>query len=304
MIDLLTFDQLRVLTAVAETGSFSAAGRKLSRAQSAVSYAIANLEGVLGIELFDRSGWRPRLTDAGRALVADAVVVLEATDALKARAKGLGEGLEAEISMVFDIMFPTRDLVSLVAEFQRTFPSVSLSLRVEALGGVPDLVLSGACGLGVQGSLPDIPAGLEFIPLPKSVTVEPVAAPDYPLARHSAPIPKDLLDAHPQIVLTDRSQRTEGRNFAVLSQRQVRTADLGAKQALLRGGLGWGFMPRETVEDDIASGRLAVLNLAHRPADTHSMALSLIYRRDTPPGPAGRWITDHLIQGMGPASQR
>jgi DNA-binding transcriptional LysR family regulator len=55
----VTFDQLAVFMAIVETGSFSGAARKLSRAQSAVSYAIANLERLLEIELFDRTGRKP-----------------------------------------------------------------------------------------------------------------------------------------------------------------------------------------------------------------------------------------------------
>ena len=51
-----TLDQLQVLVAVADAGSFSAAGRKLNRAQSVVSYAIGNLETQLGLKLFEREG--------------------------------------------------------------------------------------------------------------------------------------------------------------------------------------------------------------------------------------------------------
>ena len=72
MIDPLTLDQMRVLVAVAETGSFSAAARKLGRVQSAISQAIQTLEATLGLSLFDRSGKTPQLTDPGRALVGDA----------------------------------------------------------------------------------------------------------------------------------------------------------------------------------------------------------------------------------------
>lgn len=61
-----------MLAAVADTGSFSAAARRLNRAQSVVSYTIANLEQQLGLALFERDGRRPALTEAGRALVADA----------------------------------------------------------------------------------------------------------------------------------------------------------------------------------------------------------------------------------------
>ena len=59
MLDALTLDQLRVFAAVADAGSFRAAARQLSRVQSAVSHAIANMESELGVSLFDRQGRRP-----------------------------------------------------------------------------------------------------------------------------------------------------------------------------------------------------------------------------------------------------
>jgi hypothetical protein len=60
-----TFDQLRIFLAIVDTGSFAAAGRKLNRAVSVISYGIANLEAQLGLELFDREGTRkPQLTVA------------------------------------------------------------------------------------------------------------------------------------------------------------------------------------------------------------------------------------------------
>ena len=75
MLDGVSLDQLRTFLAVADEGSFSAAGRRLRRAQSVVSQSLANLEGQLGVKLFDRSGHLPVLTDQGRALLADARVV-------------------------------------------------------------------------------------------------------------------------------------------------------------------------------------------------------------------------------------
>ena len=85
MIDPLTLDQMRVLVAVADAGSFSAAARKLGRVQSAVSQAIQTLETTLRLNLFDRSGKTPRLTDAGKALVGDARALIVAAQAIRAR---------------------------------------------------------------------------------------------------------------------------------------------------------------------------------------------------------------------------
>ena len=76
MIDSLTLDQMRILVAVADAGSFSAAARKLGRVQSAISQSIQTLETTLGLVLFDRSGKTPQLTDAGKALVGDARVLI------------------------------------------------------------------------------------------------------------------------------------------------------------------------------------------------------------------------------------
>lgn len=78
-----TLDQLQIFLAIVETGSFAAAARRLGRATSVISYAIANLEAQLGLELFDRGAARtPQLTEAGRAVLADArsIASLDAWD--------------------------------------------------------------------------------------------------------------------------------------------------------------------------------------------------------------------------------
>jgi DNA-binding transcriptional LysR family regulator len=105
MLDGISLDQLR--TFIADEGSFSAAGRRLGRAQSVVSQTVANLEGQLGVRLFERGGRYPILTGAGKALLDDARAVAGDVDLFKARARGLAGGLEPELSVVTDVLFPT-----------------------------------------------------------------------------------------------------------------------------------------------------------------------------------------------------
>lgn len=281
-----TLDQLRVLTAVVESGSFSAAAKRLNRAQSAVSYAVANLEAELGVPLFQRGLRRPALTEAGQALLADARQVAESVDALRARAAGLMAGLEAEVSLVVDVMFPTAVLVAALDEFARLFPTVALRLRIEALGAVAQLVQDGHCRMGISGPMVEGP-GLERRRL-HDVELWPVAAPHHPLARLPAPIPSGALRGHTQLVLTDRSRLTEGRDYGVLSGRTWRLGDMGAKHALLVAGLGWGNMPVPMVRGDLAAGRLVRLPLEEAP--DYRFRLFLIHRADRPPGPAGQWL--------------
>jgi DNA-binding transcriptional LysR family regulator len=72
MLDGVSLDQLRTFIAAVDEGSFSAAARKLLRAQSVVSETVSNLEDQIGVPLFDRSGRYPRLTPEGVVLLADA----------------------------------------------------------------------------------------------------------------------------------------------------------------------------------------------------------------------------------------
>ncbi len=86
-----------------------------------------------------------------------------------------------------------------------------------------------------------------------------VAAGDHALASHRGKIPKDVLGKHTQIVLTDRSELSSGREFGVMSSATWRLADLFAKHHFLSKGLGWGGMPLHVVRKDIEEGRLSVL---------------------------------------------
>lgn len=288
-----TFDQIRIFLAIVEAGSFAGAARTLNRAVSVISYGIANLEAQLGLALFERSGTRkPRLTDAGRALLAEARMIAEGMDGLRATVKGLLEGLEAEVNLAVDVMLPAARLGSILRAFAATFPTVQLRLHVEALGAVATMVRDRTATLGISGPLS---AGIEGIERVAAGTVElvPVASPAHPLGQMAA-IPPGAVREHVQLVLTDRSQATEGQDFAVLSPKTWRLADLSAKHALLREGIGWGNMPLPMVAADLASGALVRLVMPDSSGGTYRF--SAIWRRDTPPGPAAAWLREQFVK--------
>lgn len=288
-----TLDQLHVFLTVVDLGSFAAAARKLGRATSVISYSIANLEAQLGVSLFDRETTRkPQLTDAGRAVLSEARGVWNGIDGLRAKVRGLVNGLEAEVHLALDVMLPAVRIVDALKGFSEEFPTVSLSLHMEALGAVSQLVLDRVATVGVSGPLPGnagVP-GVERIGV-GSVTLVPVAAPGHPLARSKMRDPGEAR-RHTQLVLTDRSPLTEGLNFAVLSPKTWRLADLGSKHMLLKEGIGWGNMPLPMIEEDLARGRLVRLDLPDMASGAYPF--DAIYRADTPPGPAGSWLIGHF----------
>lgn len=288
-----TLDQLRIFLAVADEGSFNSAARKLNRAVSVVSYGIANLEAQLGVTLFEREGSRkPRLTEAGQAVLSGAREISNDVDALRAKVRGLLEGIEPEVSLVVDVLVPSQRVAAILREFQLAFPTVTLRLHTEALGAVAALIIGGSAQLGIGGPvIADDPA-FERIGA-GAVELIPVAAPTHALAQIEKPV-SGAARNYTQLVLTDRSPMTAGRDFGVMGNRTWRLADLGAKHALLLEGIGWGNMPREMVESDLAGGRLVELKLPDHRGGNY--ALSALWRRDQPPGPATRWLLDRFVE--------
>jgi DNA-binding transcriptional LysR family regulator len=293
MLDGVTLDQLRTFIAAVEQGSFSAAGRKLRRAQSVVSQTLANLEGQLGVTLFDRRARYPTLTEDGRALLENARAVAEQMDGLKARAKTLREGLEPELSLSIDVMYPMDELIAAVAKFRVTFPHTPLRLYVEVLGAVIEPVLQGTCQIGIVGSLPTLPDAMhsEFL---LDVPLLTVVAPSHPLAKYKGIVPVSELQKHVQLVLTDRSTLSKGQSYGVFSKNTWRLADMGARHAFLRAGFGFGNMPQFMIEDDIAARRLRVIRVQMPSNLKPIMPMRAVYMNDAPPGPAGRWLIQHL----------
>jgi DNA-binding transcriptional LysR family regulator len=286
-----SLDQLLVLLTVVEEGSFTAAAKRLHRATSAVSYAIDTLEAQLGLPLFDRGTTRkPKLTRVGEAIVAEAKAVAHSVETLRARVRGLLEGLESEVLLVVDSMYPSGRLVAALADFHRTFPTVPLRLSVRPLEGVERVVRNGEGWIGVGSLIHMNSAGLQVIQI-GAVRLIAVAAPSHPLASAGDPSPSRARE-HLQLVLSDQPE-AEGRDYGVVSLANWRVGDLTLKHRLLLGGIGWGGMPEPMVRADLESGRLVRLDLPDWRGGEYAMQVA--HKVETPPGPAGRWLIQRLV---------
>ena len=303
MIDALSLDQLRTFIASVDAGSFSAAARQLNRAQSAVSELVSRLEDQIGVDLFDRSGRYPQLTKEGAILLADARGIIADVDFMRARAKGMASGVEAELSVVVDVMFPIDAMTVAATEFRQRFPATPLRLFVEGLGTSFQLLLEQRVSLGIVGPVPGEIKSLITERL-DGVSMIMVAAREHPLAAYKGEIPRSELLRHTQLVLTDRSALTDGKEFFVLSQSTWRLADLFVKRSFLLAGLGWGGMPRHAVEADLSCGDLKALAIQDFPREGLIRPAFAAYPTASPPGPAGRWLIERLKQGTKQATKR
>jgi DNA-binding transcriptional LysR family regulator len=296
MLDRLTLDQLRTLMAVAETGSFSAAGRKLRRVQSAVSQTVQALEDTLGVVLFDRTAKTPRLTDAGRVILEDAKYLVGGAARLRARAESIAGDVEPELTLAVDAIFPNDILMLSLKALAETFPHLPVTVFTEGLGGAEQRLLDGAARIALFTPRMQRAAELadQFL---ANVEMAPVAATHHPLAAIKGPIGRNTLEDQVQLVLTDRTQITAGFSGGVISRRIWRFADLATRLEYLLAGFGWCNMPLHMVEPHIKAGRLKRLRLQEH--DSWSLPIHMIHQRNHPPGRAGRWLMEDLRKRLG-----
>lgn len=297
MIEPVTIDQLRVLVAIVETGSFSAAARQLQRAQSAISQSVATLERQLGVPLFDRGGRRPVLTAEGEALVGDAREVIGRARALRERASAFAAGVEPSLSLAVSLLVPPEILAKVLHGFEARFGETELRVLVQEARGPVESVREGGADLGVTGrySLRDEDASLARSDV-GGVAIAAVVATGHALASRTggAPVPAEELGAARQLVSVGS---TSSSGMRAISRRTWQIADQGLRRSLVVAGFGWAVMPLHTVTADLEAGRLVTLPLdvlGPTPRET----LVALRRPDRPPGPASRWLEAALAEAL------
>ena len=285
-----SLEQLKALLAAAETGSFSAAARKLGKAQSVVSTAISNLEIDLGLELFDRSARYPVLTEAGTRIHQEATILLAQSERLQAIAGELAAGVESRLTLAIDDDSHLPWLGSLLEEFATRYPGVELELLFPLMEDVTELLKSGRAQLGISYQKERPERELASCSL-GSVKMPLVVSPDHPLARKTPLRESDLQGAR-QLMVTGRREGTERHRFRLSAQVWWVEGDLGIL-GLVKLGLGWASVPDFLLHRPLARGEVVVLNPDF--IALAELALELQWYRARPLGQAGRWLKEALL---------
>lgn len=253
----ISLDALLVLDSIARNGSFAAAGEELHRVPSAITYTIQKLEQDLEVKLFDRSGHRARLTDAGEALLRDGRHLLRAATELENRVKHVATGWETELRIAVDDLVPTERLFPLLKDFYRNASGTRIRLAMEVLGGCWDALLSGRADLviGAPGDAP--PEGLLAVEPMGSFEFVFVVSPDHPLAGLSDPLSAQDILRHRAVSAADTSRSLPPRSSGLLDGQDALTVPtMRAKVSAQIAGLGAGYLPLLWAAPHIAAGRL------------------------------------------------
>jgi DNA-binding transcriptional LysR family regulator len=279
----MTLDQLRMLVAVAETGSVLAAAEILGRTQPTVSVGLRKLEEQLGILLLDRQHYRAKLTAEGELLCQRARNILRRTEGLEDLARQLRSGHEAVLTLAIEASCPMLMVLELLKETEQRFPHTQINLTADTLWGALEKVKLREADLAISPWFQDDEA-LDSIPL-TTTTLTTVAAPDFPPLSAGRPLQLDDLRDAVQVVIRDSSKNPPATKYGLLDGgRRWLVNDHETKKKIILAGMGWGRLQNHMIADELAAGRLVPLIIA-RYQGTVQVDIRVVRRSDQLPGP-------------------
>lgn len=295
MSDAFSLDQFSTFVVVADEGRFAAAARRMRRAQSAITYAIQKLEEQSGALLFDRSAYRPQLTEAGRSLLPHARRVLADVSRYRAQSRAIGSGIEAEIRLLIPEALPAAALVPCLAMMRMVYPSVRMRIETETPSVALRRIAAGSADLAILLDAIDLPPWLHRSPCSR-IDLVVVVSPEHPLAVACQPVKPEVLADHLQIVVAAPLGEDLAPDRGVVASERWHVTDYAFKRELLLAGVGWGSMPAHLVSDDVSAGRLITLVPATWDGATRLPVLGLVVGKhaDRPPGPAAQALFEAI----------
>lgn len=258
----ISLEALQVLDAIDRRGSFAGAADELHRVPSAITYSVQQIEGALDVLLFDRTGHRARLTEAGRELLKEGRHLLRAAADLECRVQQVFKGWESELRIAVDTIVGLEKLFGVVAEFYEQNRGTRLRFLQEVLGGTWDALASGRADLAI-GAGGEAPAGGGYTTRPLGrVEMAFVAAPFHPICREPEPVGEATIQQHRAVSVADSSRLLPPRTVGLISGQEVLTVPhLEAKVAAHVAGLGVGFLPKWIADREQHAGRLRILTV-------------------------------------------
>jgi DNA-binding transcriptional LysR family regulator len=287
-----TLDQLQCFVAAADQGSFSAASRRLRKAQSAVSTAVINLEIAVGVELFDRRERSPRLTAAGNALLEYARSVLQGQQEFMAHATSLSEAPETQLCVALEQGIFVHSLLSIFDELSRQFPFLEVELLDPGTNDVAGLLKEGRADIGVMMEQEGYPQGFFFRGIGYCRLI-PVCARAHPLAACTQVSHGDLR-RYRQLMTRSRSLEDASHLREQKSPKLWFGESPYIIMELLTSGLGWAVLPHTVVAEKLNSGELVRLRYGFQQTDS-LQGVDLVWTERRALGSAGQWLLNKLL---------
>ena len=274
----MDFDQLRTFLEVAKQGSFSRAGQKVFRSQSAVSAQIRQIESEYGERLLDRSGKTVRLTPAGEVFREYAQRMLSLRDESLRAVADHGNDPRGVLALGANEATCLYVLPNVFAEYLRLYPSVQVSIYRNFSHKILERLDSGAIDVGIV-TLPVKMPMLKVRTIFRDRLVLMVSI-DNPLAQHDK-VPISMVVEQPLILpRTGFTRRIMDKLFRPYRDKlhvRMELPSIGMIKSFVAAGLGVSLISESFARDEVQSGKVKLIALKDNEL---SRELGLAYRRN------------------------
>jgi DNA-binding transcriptional LysR family regulator len=256
--------QLEIIRAIAETGSFTAAGDKLHVSQSAISRQILILEDELGEPVFHRIGRRIRITPAGESLLQLSHRVFRDLQDTVSAISDTRESLRGSIGLVGGMTVCLYVFPALLAEVRRIHPNLEMRVTVGSTQRSIEMLRSGGGDLGLL-TLPIEASDLVSVPLLQEELLL-ATYPSHPLAARKQIVPADL-EKEPFVLFETGSVTRQivedffGRE-RIAPPVIMETENVEIIKAMVRSGLGISIIPWQAAAADVSTRQLFCSRIA------------------------------------------
>ena len=288
----VTLDQARTLDAFAREGTLQAAAKRLHKGHPAVLYALKQLEHQTGLGLFDRTGYRTRLTAAGEAVLRHCRVMLEAERALEATCTVLLSGWEPVLRVVFDAIVPLAPVLEVIKRVRAAKAPTKVMLSVDSLAGVEARFNTEQAQMMVSVLPSSQIEGLTVHKLPQ-LKARLVAHRSHPLSKRPR-VTREELSEHVLLTVRGSDPRLQLATAELDTQSTVHLPDFHSKKAAIGAGIGFGWLPEWLIERELSRGELRPLKLTQ--GAVHVFEPRVTTRGKL--GPAGEALLEHLLNPL------
>jgi DNA-binding transcriptional LysR family regulator len=259
----ITLEAITVLDAIEKRGSYAAAAEQLNKVPSALSYIVQKLEDQLQVTIFQKQGRRSVLTPAGKNLLNEGRVILEAVERLTVKTQTIANGWEPKLNIAIDSILQTTVIFSVFNDFLTSCPNIEMDISEEILNGAWEALAEDKIDMiiGVPGPVPK-QKGIQTLHL---CDFEPVFAvsPTHPLAKQAQPLTNAVIASYRAVVAHDTARNWVAQTHSVISEdKYFYVPSMEYKIRAQIAGIGCGFLPRFRIEKYLQNGQLVELQIA------------------------------------------
>lgn len=282
----ISLEQWRALQAVVESGGYAQAAEALHKSQSTITYAVQQIQRLLDVKVFEIRGRKAVLTDAGHVLYRRAKTLLEEAQALERGAAEMAEDWQPEIRIAVETIFPTWLLLECLEEFAKARPATRIELYETVITGTREMLADGRVDIAIG---PDAGPGATPLTLVRGISV---AAPGHPLHQLGRKLTDRDLKRHRRIFIRDTGANRTVDVGGVELRWTVSTKATQIRALVM--GLGFAWVPEDTIRDELRDGTLKRLPLR---AETELTAQLYLSHADPEfPGRDAAFLADLIIE--------